>query len=105
MKASGIDAFFLWSPATEARKDVELLHPVYAAAQAYGAFLDEGVPITFDTPKAPGPVVSGLRLGDRVLVRRTDFTDDAGPVTIALPGGGRIAVPRADGACAVIEVE
>lgn len=105
MLLRGVDAFFLWSPAAEARKEVELLHPVYAAAQAYGAFLDEGEPITFDTPDAPGPVVSGLRLGDRVLVRRTDFTDDAAPVTLALPGGGRITVPRADGACTVIEVE
>ncbi len=78
----GVDTFFLWATEKEYRKEVELLHPVWAAAQEYGEFLDKGVPITFETPRRPGPVVSGLRLDRRVLVRRTDFAARREPVTV-----------------------
>lgn len=100
----GTGTFFLWCQAHEARKEVELLHPVYAAAQQYGTFLDQGEPVCFDVPSEPGPVVSGLRVGDRVLVRRTDFTKHDAPVDLALPGGGTIRVPRVEAACQVAAV-
>ena len=50
-----------------------MLHEVYADAQQYGKFLDHGIPVTFDLPDKPGTVISGLALGDSVLIRRTDF--------------------------------
>jgi len=97
----GTDTFFLWCTKEEQPKEVALLHPVWAAAQAYGDFLEKGVAITFDTPKTPGPVVSGLRLGDRVLVRRTDFTDAKEDVRLTV-AGKELVVPRKDGACQVL---
>lgn len=78
----GTDTFFLWCRREEAAKEIRLVHQVYAEAQQYGEFLSGGQPITFNVPKQPGPVISGLRLGDRVLVRRTDFGKTSGPVRI-----------------------
>ncbi len=71
----GHDAFFLWCVASELPEEIRLVHEVYAESLAYRGFLDRGTPITFNVPQQPGPVVSGLRLGDHVLVRRTDFAD------------------------------
>ncbi|MCL5270230.1 MAG: hypothetical protein M1457_06710, partial [bacterium] len=103
MLLRGADTFFLWCRPEEQAEEVRLLHATWAAAQAWGEFLDRGVPVTFDVPAAPGPVVSGLRLDDRVLVRRTDFTGARDPV--ALPVDGRVLrVPRADGQCQVLEL-
>ncbi len=104
MLLRGTDTFYLWCMAQENRKEVQLLHPVWAAAQEYGDFLDAGVPVTFDTPKQPGPVVSGLRLGNRVLVRRSDFTDCVEPVALQV-SSKTLSVPRAPGACQILNLE
>jgi len=104
MLLRGTDTFFLWCTQDEQIKEIELLHPVWAAAQEYGEFLEKGFPITFDVPKRPGPVISGLRLGDRVLVRRTDFTDTAGPVEIKV-GGKVLGVAVAKGQCQILSLK
>ena len=78
--------FFLWCPDNEVAHEVGLLHQVWAEALQYSAFLDEGEPISFAVPREEGAVVSGLRLGGQVLVRRTDFTDAREPVTIQVAG-------------------
>lgn len=101
MLLRGTDTFFLWCMQPEQAKEVELLHPVWAAAQEYGEFLERGVPVTFEVPRRPGPVVSGLRLGNRVLVRRSDFTDEKAPVTIKVARMS-LAVPRVEGRCQVL---
>ena len=95
---------FLWCPAAEAAKEIRLLHPVYAAAQEHGAFLDRGVPVNFAVPNKPAPVVSGLRLGNRVLVRRTDFGDAGGPVELKV-GSKRLTIKSAPGRCQVLLLE
>ena len=46
---------------------------------------------------------NGLRLGDRVLVRRTDFDDTAGPVKLTVQGQV-LSVSRADGECQVLRI-
>ena len=69
----GHDTFFLWCLNEELAKEVRLVHEVYTAAGQYQGFLERGTPICFDVPKQPSAVVSGLRLGDQVLVRRTEF--------------------------------
>ena len=71
------------------------------AAQEYGEFLESGVPITFDVPKEPAPVISGLVLGDRVLVRRTDFGKDPGDVTVQV-GEKTLPIPPAPNRCQVL---
>ena len=60
--------------------------------------------ITFDVPDKPGTVISGLILGDQVLVRRTDFGSDRAPVNI-LAGTKIISVPYAPGACKIIDLK
>lgn len=101
MLLRGTDTFFLWCPKEQNKREVELLHPVWAVAQQYGDFLENGIPIAFDVPGRPGPVISGLRLGHRILVRRTDFTDTTTPVTISIAGQS-LDIPRAPGRCQII---
>ncbi len=103
MLLRGTDTFYLWCPANEQAKEVQLLHPVWAAAQEYGEFLERGIPITFDVPKRPGPVVSGLQLADRVLVRRTDFAEAQEAVELAVRGR-RLRVSASAGRCQVLEL-
>ena len=81
--------------------EVTPVHEVWAAALAHKAFLDDGVPLTFDVPAQPGPVVSALRLGDRVLVRRTDFGQTAGDVELQVDGKA-LQVKPAPGVCQVL---
>lgn len=100
----GHDTFFLWCPREETAEEVRLVHQVYAAALEFREFLDRGEPVTFAVPPQPGPVVSGLRLGDRVLVRRTDFEDTRGPVTLTVEGR-RLGVSRVEGRCQVLRLE
>jgi hypothetical protein len=63
--------------------------------------LDRGQPISFDVPREPRTVVSGLRLGNRVLVRRTDFGrllgDNSRPITLTLNAEERIRVSSHSG--------
>ena len=72
----GHDTFFLWCMSDELAKEIRLVHEVYAASLIYRGFLNRGEPICFDVPAHPATVVSGLRLGEQVLVRRTEFTTD-----------------------------
>ena len=101
MLLRGTDTFFLWCRQQEAAKEIELLHPVYADAQQYGEFLSAGKPINFSVPKQPGTIISGLKLGDRVLVRRTDFTKSTEPAEIIIEGR-KIKVEPSPGRCRII---
>lgn len=104
MLLRGSDAFFLWCMENENPEEVKLLHQVYAEAQQYGKFLDHGVPVTFDLLQVPGTVISGLALGDSVLVRRTDF--DKNHDTVRLLAGTRIIdVDYSPGRCKVISLK
>lgn len=104
MLLRGVDTFFMWSPADEAAKETRLVHGVYAAAQQYGEFLERGEPVCFDVPKTPAPVVSGLRLGDRVLVRRTEFGHDDRPITLKV-GDAALRVPPAPGRMQILKLD
>jgi hypothetical protein len=102
MLLRGADTFYLWCGEPEYPDEVRLLHEVYAAAQEYGEFLEQGVPVTYSVPKKPAPVVSALRLGDRLLVRRTDFGAAQGAVTIEV-AGRKIVIPESPGRCQVLK--
>ncbi len=97
----GHDTFFLWCPQDQTGTEIKPLHEVYAAALEYKDFLDRGEPLVFDVPAIPAPVVSAIRLGDRLLVRRTDFVDGVGPVRITVDNKP-VLVPKADGKCQVL---
>lgn len=89
----GHDTFFLWCVAEELADEIQLVHEVYADSLQHHGFLERGTPVSFEVPKKPGAVVSGLRLGDRVLVRHTAFGEHTEqPVTLQLAGGGEIVV-------------
>lgn len=103
MLLRGTDTFFLWSPRQQAAKEIRLVHQVYAEAQEYGEFLSKGRPITFAVPKQPGPVISGLRLDDRILLRRTDSGKTDEPVGITVDGK-TIAVEAAPGKCRILSL-
>ena len=99
----GTDTFFLWCPLKEAQMETQLVHQIYAEAQQYGQFLSEGTPINFSVPKQPGPVISGLELNGRVLIRRTDFTESTESVQFTI-NGRQIDVPPAPGRCQIISL-
>lgn len=103
MLLRGTDTFFLWCRKEEAVKEIQLVHQVYSEAQQYGEFLSNGKPINFSVPKQPGTVISGLRLGDRVLVRRTDFKKTSESVEIVIDDK-RIKVQNVPGHCQIIRV-
>ncbi|HCO92380.1 MAG TPA: hypothetical protein DIU00_00255 [Phycisphaerales bacterium] len=95
MLLRGTDTFFLWCRKQEAAKEIRLVHEVYAEAQRYGRFLSEGTPINFNVPRQPGTIVSGLKLSDRVLLRRTDFGKTNDPVEITIDNMMiKVAVPE-----------
>lgn len=101
MLLRGTDTFYLWCRYSEAEKEIPLVHTVYAQAQRYGKFLSNGAPINFDVPKQPGTVISGLKLGNQVLVRRTDFKESTEPVEITIDGR-KVKVEPAPGRCQII---
>ena len=92
----GHDGLFLWCIQSELATETRLVHEVYAQSLLYKEFLDHGEPLSFTVPDKPGAVVSGLRLGDRVLVLRTDFDAESGDVSLAVDGQ-TLEVSRADG--------
>ena len=104
MLLRGTDTFFLWCGRQEATKEIRLVHQVYSEAQQYGEFLSEGKPISFSVPQQPGTVISGLRLKDRVLIRRTDFEEPKGPVEITV-GDKEIEVWPAARRCQILSLQ
>jgi hypothetical protein len=103
MLLRGTDTFFVWCGRQDAPKEIHLVHQVYSQAQQYGQFLSNGIPINFNVPKQPGIVISGLKLGNRVLVRRTDFKKNDFPVEITVDGA-KITVPATLGRCQIISL-
>jgi hypothetical protein len=103
MLLRGTDTFFLWCRKEEAPKEIQLVHQVYSEAQQYGEFLSAGIPINFSVPQQPAAVISGLKLGDRVLVRRTDFTGTNGDVEITIDNK-KIKVKAAPKSCQIVSI-
>lgn len=104
MLLRGTDGFSIYARTKNLPKEIPLVQEVYAASLEYKDFLDKGEPITFHVPKKQGPVVSGLKLGKRILIRRTDFDDTKTPVQIKV-NGKVLHVPRAEGQCQIIALD
>ena len=89
----GHDTFFLWCLSNELEAEIKLVHEVYAESLEYSGFIQRGTPISFAVPGQPESAVSGLRLGNRALVRRTDFAAASdGPIALKLGDGVAIEV-------------
>ena len=104
MLLRGTDTFFMWCSNKDNKVECQLVQEVYAAAQEYGKYLENGVPFTFDVPKKEGPVISGLVLNDSVLIRRTDFNNNHEPVTVMV-GTKQVIVKYAPGECHIISLK
>lgn len=104
MLLRGTDTFFMYATKKEYPEEVRLVHEVYAAAQKFGNFLENGMPITFDVPEKPGTVISGLALGDSVLIKRTDFGTNHEPIEI-LAGTRILKVDYAPRTCKVLSLK
>lgn len=101
----GHDTFFLWCLSSELAEEVRLVHEVYAASLAHAGFLNRGTPVRFDVDKNMTDVVSGLRLGKRVLVRRTPFgAESQGVRSLRLSAHETVSVPAEPG-LSIQEVE
>lgn len=96
----GHDTLFMWCPLDQTVQETRLVHQVYAASLEYRDFLESGTPINFDVPPQPSPVISGIRLGDYLLLRRTDFDDTRADVTLTVDGF-TFEVPRVLGKCMI----
>ncbi|MBI2190927.1 MAG: hypothetical protein HYU36_02945 [Planctomycetes bacterium] len=103
MLLRGHDTFCMWCPNEELVQETRPLHEVYAASLQYREFLDQGKPVLFRVPSQTDTVVSALKLGNRLLVRRTDFGPASGPVEVEIEGR-KISVPAAPGQCQTLEI-
>ncbi len=65
--------------------------------------MSKGTPFNFSVPNQPGTVISGLKLENHVLVRRTDFKENDSPVEITVDGA-KIKVPATPGRCQIISL-
>ncbi|MCZ6679041.1 MAG: hypothetical protein O7E52_17545 [Candidatus Poribacteria bacterium] len=97
----GHNGLFMWCPQTEVGIETRLVHQVYGASLQYREFLEHGEPIMFDVPSQPSPVVSGLKLGNRLLLRRTDFDDRETTVPLRV-SGITVEVKRIEGECQIV---
>jgi len=97
----GHSTFFSWCPDSETGHEAPLLHRIWAAALEFREFLEQGTPVSFDVPRSEGPVVSALRLGRRLLARRSDFGAE-GKDTALVVDGKPIVLPAGAGGCQVI---
>jgi hypothetical protein len=92
----GSDGLMMWCTAEETTREIGLMTEVMDGMLAHREFIGAGEPVMFNIPGEPGTVVSGLRLGDRLLVRRTDFGDNQQPIR-GVVGDRIVEVPRRDG--------
>ena len=67
----------------------------------FSEFILKGTPINFNVPENPGTVISGLKLDNRVLIRRTDFVKSDKPVEIVVEAR-KIKIKPAVGKCQII---
>jgi hypothetical protein len=77
MLLRGHDTFFLWCMPNELGEEIRLVHEVYRDSLQYAEFLSAGEPLNFDVPSQADTIVSGLRLGNQALVRRSDYATKA----------------------------
>jgi hypothetical protein len=91
----------MWCTPPETLKETQLVQQVYAESLAYSEFIEQGTPVSFEIPKQPGTVISGLRLANRLLVRRTDFGEKPGPAAIRIDGKD-VLIPTNAGHCQIL---
>ncbi len=69
------DTFCLWSPLNEIAEEIKVLYEVYVESFKYNDFILKGEPIFWDVPEEPDSVISGLKLKNKLLIIRSDFSE------------------------------
>lgn len=100
----GHDIFFSWCMKEEIETEMTLLQEVYNNSLNYNDWLQSGRPVLFEVPAKESSVVSGVKLNNQVLVRRTDFTDNKKAVKCIIDDK-IIMVPYKPGECQIITIE
>jgi len=102
----GADGMYIWCREEDMLRELIPVHEVYAAALKYRDFLEKGTPVTYDVPKTEGAVVSALKLGDRLLVRRTDFGKAPRRDVVLQVDGRSVTIPASlSGKTEIIELK
>jgi hypothetical protein len=100
----GHDIFFSWCMRDEIAVEMSLLQEVYNNSLEYNSWIQSGRPVFFEVPIREGSVISGLRVNDQILVRRTDFKDNIKPIKCTIDGR-LLLVPYKPGECQIISLE
>lgn len=100
----GTDIFYSWCMREEIATEMSLLQEVYNNSLEYNVWIQSGRPVFFDVPAQEGSVISGLKLNNRVLIRRTDFTDNKKPIKCTIDGIN-LVVPYKPGECQILNIE
>jgi hypothetical protein len=100
----GHDILFSWCMRNELAIEMSLIQEVYNSSLKYNEWFKSGRPVIFDVPVREGSVISGLKMDDKVLVRRTDFTENKEPVIISVDGI-ELSVPARPGECQILSFE
>jgi hypothetical protein len=93
MLLRGHDTFFLWCQQKELKKEIALVHEVYAKSMLHSEFIQNGTPIDQHVPGTNSAVISGLRLGNKVIVKRSDFNGSRKDLSINLSETEFIEIP------------
>jgi len=100
----GHDLFFSWCKKEEIETEISLLQEVYNNSLNYNDWFQSGRPVLFEVPTKESSVVSGIKLNNQVLVRRTDFTDNKKPIKCIIDDEILI-VPYKPGECQILTIE
>ena len=100
----GTDMYYSWCMKNEIATEMSLLQEVYNNSLEYNDWIQWGRPITFEVPEKEKSVVSGLKLNNRVLIRRTDFTGNTKPITLNIDGVN-LVIPYKPGECQILSLD
>lgn len=100
----GHDLFYSWCWEDEIVTEMSFLQEVYDNSLKYNNWIISGRPVFFDVPTQEKSVISAVKLNNKVLVRRTDFTDFTEDISLEIDNV-QIIVPFKPGECQIIYLE
>ncbi|RIH63224.1 hypothetical protein D1164_21105 [Mariniphaga sediminis] len=100
----GHDMLFSWCMQNELAVEMILLQDVYNKSLEYNKWFKIGQPVIFDVPANETTVISGIKLNNKVLVRRTDFKENNKPVMVKIDNV-ELKVPCKPGECQILRLE
>ncbi len=99
----GHDVFYSWCLQKELKKEMELLQDVYDRSLEYNHWFEHGRPVIFEVPKEEGTVISAIKLGNELLVRRTDFKENKMDIVFMFDDQ-EVLIPAKQGSCQILKI-